>query len=298
MSHLLAYFGNEPENLACALFSARGALYSKSERGGQRANDGFGLGFVQGGDVLLRKRPRAETSEVDLYGLARDTRAEALVGRVGLAPNAGPEASADVKTDASVRAEDADPFRFRSWLFGSISDVSQAAFDAVRERVLESTPSFLRRNIRGVSASEHFFHLFLAFLHDAGLLDQPTPPPTAVHVALRNSLAFVDRLLVASGSQSLKIALCATNGRCFVATGCAYPMRYLHVEGISDCPVCHAASDRTDPQRSGRRITHEALRAVVVEANRDVATRPGWTDIPDRSALIVGADRQPIISSL
>jgi hypothetical protein len=62
-------------------------------------------------------------------------------------------------------------------------------------------------------------------------------------------------------------------------------------------PVCHAATiaaigaQRTpDP--------HEALRAVVVEANRDVATRAGWHDIPDRSALIVGADRQPTISSL
>ena len=124
MSHLVAYFGNEPENLACALSSARGALYSKNERG---ANDGFGLGFVQGGDVLLRKRPRAETSEVDLYGLARDTRAEALVGRVGLAQTDG-ESNGDAKTDVSVRAEDADPFRFRSWLFGSISDVSPAAF--------------------------------------------------------------------------------------------------------------------------------------------------------------------------
>jgi len=40
------------------------------------------------------------------------------------------------------------------------------------------------------------------------------------------------------------------------------------------------------------------LRAVVVEANRDVATRAGWHDIPDRSALIIGADRQPTISSL
>ena len=295
MSHLVAYFGNEPENLACALSSARGALYSKSTRGG---NDGFGLGFVQGGDVLLRKRPRAETSEVDLYGLARDTRAEALLGRVGLAPTEGDDARTDTKPDVSVRAEDADPFRFRSWLFGSISDVSPAAFEAVRERVLESIPAFLRRNVRGLSPSEHLFHLFLAFLHDAGLLDQPTPPPTAVHVALRNSLAFVDRLLVSSGSKSLKIALAATNGRCFVATGCAFPMRYLHVEGISDCPVCHAANDRSDPQRSGRRIPHEALRAVVVEANRDVATRPGWHDIPDRSALIVGADRQPTISSL
>ena len=298
MSHLVAYFGNEPENLSCALFLARSALYSKSARGGQRANDGFGLGFVQGGDVLLRKRPRAETSEVDLYGLARDTRADAVVGRVGLTqPDSGGDRPAGSNPDASVRAEDADPFRFRSWLFGSVSDVSQAAFDSVRERVLESTPSFLRRNIRGLSPSEHFFHLFLAFLHDAGILDQPTPPPTAVHVALRNSLAFVDRLLVQSGSPSLKVALVATNGRCFVATGCAYPMRYLHVEGISDCPVCHASNDRGDA-RSERRIPHEALRAVVVEANRDVASRAGWHDIPDRSALIIGADRQPTISSL
>jgi glutamine amidotransferase len=295
VSHLIAYFGNEPENLSCALFLARSALYSKSARGG---NDGFGLGFVQGGDVLLRKRPRAETSEVDLYGLARDSRADAVVGRVGLAlPNSGGDRPAGSNLDASVRAEDADPFRFRSWLFGSVSDVSQTAFDSVRERVLESTPSFLRRNIRGLSPSEHFFHLFLAFLHDAGILDQPTPPPTAVHAALRNSLSFVDRLLVQSGSPSLKIALVATNGRCFVATGCAYPMRYLHVEGISDCPVCHANNDRSDA-RSGRRIPHEALRAVVVEANRDIASRPGWHDIPDRSALIIGADRQPTISSL
>ena len=122
-----------------------------------------------------------------------------------------------------MRAEDADPFRFRSWLFGSIGDVDVAAFEGVRERVLESTPSFLRRNIRGLSASEHFFHLFLAFMHDAGILDQPTPPPTAVHAALRNSLAFVDRLLVSIGAPSLKIALATTNGRCFVATGCALP---------------------------------------------------------------------------
>jgi glutamine amidotransferase len=282
VSCLVAYFGNEPENMACALFSARAALYSRSAN----RPEGWGLGFVQGGDVLLQKRPRADTREVDLYGLAKDLRADALVGRVGLGG------------DSDGSPEDADPFRFRSWLFGSISDVSAAAFEEVRERVLESTPAFLRRNIRGRSASEHFFHLFLAFLHDAGLLDQPTPPPTAVHVALLNSLSFVDRLLVAAGGKSLKIALAATNGRCFVATGCAFPMRYLHVEGISDCPVCHAANDRSDPQRSGRRIPHEALRAIVVEANRDVASRPGWIDVPDRSALIVGADRQPIISSL
>lgn len=275
MRHLVAYFGNEPENLACALFSARAALYARGEA---NTPEGYGLGFVQGGDVLLQKRPRAETVEVDLYNLVKDTRAEALIGRVGL-PH-----------DGSTLAEDADPFRFRSWLFGSIAEIEDVTFDGIRERVLESTPAFLRRNIRGHSPSEHLFHLFLAFLHDAGILDQPTPAPTAVHAALRNSLTFVDRLLAETGAAPLQIALAATNGRCFVATGCAYPIRYLAIEGIGDCPVCQAKQD-SGAGRNGRRIPHEALRALVVEADREVAKRPGWHEVPHRSALLAGPDR-------
>jgi hypothetical protein len=279
MSHLVAYIGNEPENMACALFSARSALYSRSAD----KPEGWGLGFVQGGDVLLQKRPRAETVEVDLYGLVKDLHADALVGRVGLG------------ADSNTSAEDADPFRFRSWLFGSVGQVSQSGFESVRDRLLESIPDFLRRNIRGKSPSEHIFHLFLAFLHDAGILDMPSPAPMAVHGALRNSVAFLDRLLTGTGSESIQLALVATNGRCFVATGCAYPMRFLHIEGISDCPVCHG---RVDLDGNGRRLPHESLHAVVLEANRAIAGRPGWREVPDRSALIVGADRVPQILSL
>src|SRR3954447_12896444 len=128
--------------MACALFSARAALYSRS----QDRPEGWGLGFVQGGDVLLQKRPRADTREVDVYGLVKDLRADAFVGRVGLGGD-GREGS----------AEDSDPFRFRSWLFGSVGRVSASGFEAVRDRVLESVPEFLRRNIRGKSASEHVF---------------------------------------------------------------------------------------------------------------------------------------------
>jgi hypothetical protein len=278
--HLVAYFGNEPENLACALFSARAALYVRGEA---RTVEGYGLGFVQGGDVLLQKRPRAETVEVDLYNLVKDTRAEALVGRVGLAH------------DGSTPAEDADPFRFRSWLFGSIAELEETTFETIREKMLESTPAFLRRNIRGRSASEHLFHLFLAFLHDAGILDQPTPSPAAVHAALRNSLTFVDGLLTEIGAAPLRIALTATNGRCFAAIGCAYPIRYLGIEGITDCPVCQA---KHDAGRSGRRVPHDGLRALVVEADREVAKRAGWHEVPSRSALIAGPDRAPQVLAL
>jgi glutamine amidotransferase len=283
VSHLVAYVGNEPDNMACALFSARGALASSADK-----PEGWGLGFVQGGDVLLQKRPRVETPEVDLYGLIKDLRADAVVARVGFNPD-----------DANTPAEDADPFRFRSWLFGSVGAIGAAAFESVRERLLESVPAFLRRNIRGKSPSEHVFHLFLAFLHDAGSLDTPSPSASLVHAALRNSMTFLDRLLAGVGgvSSPLGLALVATNGRCLVATSAGHPMRYLHVEGISDCPVCHGRLDDVRV-RHGRRIQHDGVRAVILEANRAVEGRGGWHEVPDRSALIVGADRAPMVSPL
>jgi len=127
MSHLVAYFGNEPENMACALFSARGALTSTSH-----GPEGWALGFIQGGDVLLQKRPRADAAEIDLYALARDLKADAMIGRVGLG------------LEGNKSAENADPFRYRSWLFGSVGTIP--SFESIRDQMLDSIPDYLRRN--------------------------------------------------------------------------------------------------------------------------------------------------------
>jgi len=273
VSRLIAYFGNEPERLACALSPARTALYSRSAQ-----PQGWGLGFVQGGDVLLQKRPRAAAREIDFFSLSKDLRAEALIGRVG------------VSEDGNTPAEDADPFRFRSWLFASMGGA--AGFEAVRERLLESVPDFLRRNIRGRSPSEHIFHLFLAFLHDGGILETASPPSDAVQRALHASVAFVDKLLDATGGTATRLALCATNGRCLIASVRAHPMQYLEVAGISDCLVCRA---RAEIDGDERRVAHEGLRAVVLESNANTEGRPGWQKVPSDAALVVGADRIPSI---
>jgi predicted glutamine amidotransferase len=271
VSRLVAYFGNDPEHLECALFPARLALYGHTP---EQAS-GWGLGFVQGGDVLLQKRPRAEATEVDFFSLAKDLRADALIGRVGL------------DEDGRTTAENADPFRFRWWLFGLVGETG--GFRHVRERLLQSVPDFLRRNIRGRSPSEHIFHLFLAFLHDAGLLEAASPQPEAVQRALHESVTFVDRLLAAAGAASTRLALVATNGRCLVAEAHGHPIQFLDITGIADCPVCRGKSHGIDD----RRIAHEALRAVVVEANAETPGRAGWATVPEGGALIVGADRSP-----
>lgn len=273
MSRLCAYFGNEPERLACALFPARDALHAML--GGPHA---FGLGFVQGGDVLLQKRPRSAGAEVDFFSQAKDLRADALVGRIATGDEAG------------APAEDTDPFRFRSWLFGSLGRV--LGFEGVRDKLLESVPDYLRRNIRGRSASEHLFHLFLTFLHDGGLLEQQSPPPDAVRNALHASVALLDRLLAGGGGESTRLALVATNGRCLVAAGRRHPIHYLQIAGIADCPVCRGRADRDN---DSRRISHDSLRGVVIEAD-GTAARSGWQTVPQERTLVVGSDRSPLLA--
>lgn len=278
MSHLVAFFGNEPENLSCALFFARNALHTRERV------EGWALGFVQGGDVLLQKRPRANAAGVDFYALSRDLKADALIGRVGLTK------------EGNRAVENADPFRFRSWLFGALGDIP--GFAAVRERVLESTPDFLRRNIRGQSAGEHFFHLFLANLHGLGLLDAPSPDPRHVHGALQKALHDIAGLIEAtpagtperSGRHGIELTAVVTNGRCLVSMNSAHAAQFLRVDGIADCPVCH---DRVHAHAEGRRISHDGLRAIVIEADSRIQSRPGWRPIPDGSALLAGPDRIP-----
>jgi len=280
--HLFAYFGNEPDNLPCGLFPARNALYLRDAG----RIEGWALGFVQSGDVLLQKRPRSEADEVDIYALARDLKADAFVARIGLG------------SDGNSAAEDADPFRYRSWLFGSVGSVP--GFDKVRDTLLESVPGFLRRNIRGRSASEHVFHLFLSYLHDAGILDQPSPDTAQVKTALQGTLAFLNRLIAtesagATDGLGLELAMVATNGRSLIATTLGHPMQFLRVDGIVDCPVCQG---RTHVEGDGRRISHDGLRAIVIGADNSGMGRSAWRPVPDRHALVIGPNRAPEVVPL
>jgi glutamine amidotransferase len=268
VNRLVAYIGNDPDHLSCALYPGRHALHVFSA--GSAAD--WGLGFVQGGDVLLQKRSRSSTAQVDFFDLASDLRADALLGR------------ATQGEDERARAASADPFRFRYWLFGAVGEFGD--FSQIQGRLLDSIPEFLRRNIRGPSPSEQIFHLFLAFLHDAGLLESLSAEPKPAHRALDESLAFVDRLLAASGAASTKLAVIATDGRCLVALSHGHPVQYLEIRGIPACPVCR--DKRADDETRDRGVAHDQLKAVILEADHQADQRTGWRQVPDGGALLVG----------
>lgn len=267
VNRLVAYIGNDPERIACALHPARPALHMFSS--GPAAD--WGLGFVQSGDVLLQKRLRSQSAQVDFFDLAHELRADALLGR---ATQGDSERS---------NTANADPFRFRYWLFGAVGEFGD--FAPIHARLLDSIPEFLRRNIRGHSPSEQLFHLFLAFLHDAGLLDSLLAQPEPARRALAESVAFVDRLLAESGGASTKLAVVATDGRCLVALSHGHPVQYLEIRGIAACQICRA---KQPEEKRERPIAHERLRAVIVEADHQQGKRAGWHPVPEGGAISVG----------
>ena len=146
---------------------------------------GWGIGFYQAGEVLLRRRPIDDREEIDLTEAAEDIRTDVLIGHVRRA------------SVGALRTENTHPFRYRSWVFAQTGTIG--GFDGLRERLLASQPEFLRRNVRGETDSEFFFYLFLSFLHDAGHLDDEHVAGEHVAAALRASIALVDRLSAEEG---------------------------------------------------------------------------------------------------
>ena len=209
MTQLFGTVCNDPERLVAALRPAQAALTAPT------APHGWGLAFYQGGEVLLQRHPKPVAGTLDLLGAIRDKqlRTEVVLGQVREA------ALGEVKLD------DTPPFRFRSWVFGLIGEFP--GFDTARPQLLEHLPDFLARNIRGTTAAEHVFHLFLAFLHDGGKLDDPNVRPGDVAGALRATYASL-----ASSGTAPPLDVIATNGRCLLAARQGAPMWSYFAKGL------------------------------------------------------------------
>jgi glutamine amidotransferase len=261
---------NEPERLQCALYPVRSSLVWRQDR----QPDGWGLGFFQGGEVLLQKRPRPALGPVDFYALVRGLRTDCIVGHVRLAT-----------VGKHGRSENTHPYRFRSWLFAHHGTIDK--FNEVRPAIMEHIPDFLRRNVRGQTDSEHLMHLFLSFLHDSGRLDDANLPAGEAANALGATLRLVDRHTEEVGGTPSGHSMIITNGRVMVALRRGEPIYYYRIKGIADCALCRESQG--DFARESRRVPHEHLRGVAIIGGATPATAP-WEEVPEGSALAVSHD--------
>jgi predicted glutamine amidotransferase len=216
MGHIIACMINRADLLADAVRSEQDAL--KTPPAGI-PHDGWGVGFYQADEVLHKKHPQPSHDKPEWGAMLGGVRSHVAIAHV---------------RDATVgprRADNNHPFRMRQWLFAHAGMVE--GFSAIQPRLLESMPDFLRRNIRGDTDSEHLFHVYLSFLHDAGQLDSMDVSDQAVLAALRSSITLIDRLVKEVGAPKSNLDLVLTNGRQLYALRRGSPMIYVERDRLS-----------------------------------------------------------------
>lgn len=241
---------------------------------------GWGVGFYQAGEVLLRRRPIDERDVIDLRSVIENVRTDVLIGHLRL-PTVG-----------SLRTENTHPFRHRQWLFAQTGTIF--GFAALRERLLESMPEFLRRNVRGDTDSELFFYLFLSFLHDAGHLAEQVVAPEHTRAALRASMSLVDRLSAEEGFPKNTGDLLVTNGEYIVgAHRGEEQMAYRVLQGRHDVEELLGGDGLQQARIPNVDTTHFS---IVASGLGQVPT--AWLTVEDRSFVTMTRAEDPLFEPI
>ena len=283
MARLFGLIGNRTD-LAGRVFAQEADALCVRSRGTPL---GWGIGFYQGGEVLMRRRPIDDLNQkVDVSKIASDVRADLLVGHVRNA------------TIGALRTENTHPFRYRGWLFSQTGTLPE--FESIRERLVESVPEFLRSSIRGESDAEILFYVFLSFLHDAGRLNDSTFDPAHVREALRSSVAVVDGMAAEVGGAPSSVNLLVSDGERLFTLHRGAQMGYRVFSGKNDAETLigdDLALRRKTPELSQMHFT---LLAGDFDEEWSIAgSGPGaqsrWKLVPERAIVTIERGNDPHI---
>jgi glutamine amidotransferase len=264
---LFACICNQPQRLPLALAPVRAALIA------QPPVSRWGLGYVQGGDVLLVRTPKSSAAPVDLAGpLTAEIKTDCAIAQA-IRDEAAPLGGTD----------NTPPFRFRRWMYAQTGLDSQLFVDDVAPRLLEHIPEYLRRNLRGRTPAELTFHVFLAMLHDEGNIDDPNLAPTATRRALAATLRLVSAELGKVGRSQVLGNVALTNGRSMVIAHLHEPLRLRRL---------WVASERNERERD------ESFRGFLLVSGGDGDPKDGFEDVPAQRAVLISRDLQVSFADL
>lgn len=285
MARLFGLIGNRADLAGRVLASEKDALTVQS-RNGQL---GWGVGFYQGGEVLMRRRPIDDHASIDVSKLAGDVRADLLLGHVRSA------------TVGSLRTENTHPFRYRQWLFAQTGTLP--AFESIRERLVASVPEFLRSSIRGETDAEILFYVFLSFLHDAGRLNDALTAPAQVRDALRSCVAVVDGMAAEVGGAPSQVNVMVSDGENLFALHRGAQMGFRSFSGKSDADAL--IGDDLGLRRKTPELAqmHFTLLASDFDDEWSIAaSSPGalsrWNVVRERVIVTVERGHEPQIEAL
>ncbi len=272
MGRIFAFIGNRPD-FGAELLTAQPEVVSVRR---ETQALGWGIGLFQAGEILLRRRPTDERAVVDLAEAVRGARTSTLIGSVR-APTTG-----------EPRTENMQPFRHGGWLFAS--SVMVAGYEALRSRLLEALPPFLRNNVRGETESEALFCVFLSFLHDAGALRETAVDPSVIRAAMRSTLSLVDRFGAEDGFAKCTGDLFVSNGEHLVVAhrGGPFGMRTLRGRGEIEGALGSELSGVPSMDSSRFTLLLSGLDPLPI----------GWERLPDGVCITADPTHSPQVESL
>jgi len=251
---------NQPQRLPAALAPVRAALVA------QPPVSRWGLGYIQGGDVLLVRTPKSSSTPVDLSAPLSELHSDCAIAQA---------VKEDKSTSSPSGTDNTPPYRFRRWMF---AQTGAPNLEEITPRLLEHVPEYLRRNLRGRTPAELIFHLFLAMLHDEGHIDDPNIATQAQRRALAATLRLVnaelERVGRATGDNAIQLGNVAlTNGRSMVLAQLSEPLRLRRL---------------TVPDERGNR--DDSFRGVLLISGGDGDPKDGFEDVPAKGAVLISRD--------
>jgi glutamine amidotransferase len=256
---LFAVMCNQPQRLSEAVAPVRAALVAPPPV------SRWGLGYVQGGEVLLVRTPRSSTQPVDLFAPLTEIQTDCAIA----------QAIADARVSGT---DNTPPFRFRRWMFAQTGNPD---LEELWPRLLDHVPDYMRRNLKGRTGAELTFHVLLAMLHDTGGVDDPNLPLATTRRAVGASIALITSEIVKAGLSARVGNLVVSNGRSLVAARVDEPlwMRRLQVRG----------------ERSDR---DESFRGVLLVSGHATSPGEGFEEVAAHQTVLVSRDLRIDLGSL
>ena len=261
MSKLLALYTSDPFLAACELGRAKAMVTLDANAGSA------GMGGYDEAVVLLRRWGPGQQAD----GLWSPPQSDAVVLHTEALP-------------VGMSLEDnAQPYRFRTWLFAHAGEVGQP--EELRERLMSTLPDFLNRVTRGTRVSEAIFAAFLAGLRSVGRIeDASLEAPLAAQLLSRAALTVEQVAREVGVKDRPELNLVATNGRVLVAAHRGpRPLWYTMLEGEAQCARCGIPRGAPDSESLVRE--HRRRRSLLVAS--DPVSTAGWLELPDGGALAI-----------
>jgi predicted glutamine amidotransferase len=226
---------------------------------GEKHPDGWGIGYVEGEQPRVIRRPTAAAQDAEFSAAARRIESPTVIAHVRQA------------SVGDLCVANAHPFTYGRWIF--VHNGTVTGFDALRAGLVAETDGDLRQQVGGTTDSEQVFFWLLSRLRKAGqTAEGPCTDVTLVARELATAIAELARRSAATQPDApSRLNFLLTDGAVLIGS------RWLHSLYWTNC---------AGPLLSGD--SGSACRGLAV-ASETIGEQP-WAEVPDRTVFSVDRD--------